>query len=358
MSRWTEPQFSRGSVDRAGKVLVSDAATRGERAEALHIINNWRSSHSYPLTILKNTLNQRAKKIDSASISAQRLKRLSSISLKLKRNPNMKLSQMQDIGGCRAVLENVDHIEALVQAYEEALAKNPRGRPYRVEKYDYVIAPKPDGYRSVHYVYKYRSEAKHLKVYNDLRVEIQIRSRLQHAWATAVETVSTFTDQALKTGMGSEPWKRFFALMGSAIALKEERTFVPGTPANVEELIPELQELYTNLQVETVLMGMTEMVRMVGEESVEVADAYLLVLDAKNKTLEIRSFDGTELTRASDEYLLVEQDNASNPDVQAVLVSVDSLTTLQSAYPNYYLDTSQFVHEVNEVLRFRTLANS
>lgn len=41
----------------------------------------------------------RAKKVDRDVIVAQRIKRLSSIQLKLERNPNMKLSQMQDLGG-------------------------------------------------------------------------------------------------------------------------------------------------------------------------------------------------------------------------------------------------------------------
>ncbi|HKX17736.1 MAG TPA: (p)ppGpp synthetase, partial [bacterium] len=75
-----------------------------ERFEAaLEVINNWRSSHSYPLQALKMTLKLRAKRIDSNAIVAQRLKRLSSIATKLRRNKHMALSQMQDLGGCRAV---------------------------------------------------------------------------------------------------------------------------------------------------------------------------------------------------------------------------------------------------------------
>lgn len=187
-------------------------------------------------------------------------------------------------------------------------------------------------------------------MYNELRIEVQIRSRLQHLWATAVETVSTFTEQALKTGMGSAEWKRFFALVGSAMALKEGRPLVPDTPPDRGALVEELWALYGSLAVENVLIDMTEAVMRVGVESVESAAAYLLVLDAKEKTLEIRSFANNELTRASDEYLLVEQENTSKPDVQVVLVSVDSLTTLQSAYPNCYLDTTEFVLEVKSIL--------
>jgi hypothetical protein len=97
MTKWAQPQNSRGEVNRAGKALVSTLLSRIDRAAVLNTINNWRSSHSYPLQTAKMNLRTRAKKIDQQSIVAQRLKRLSSISVKLRRNPNMKLSQMQDI---------------------------------------------------------------------------------------------------------------------------------------------------------------------------------------------------------------------------------------------------------------------
>jgi hypothetical protein len=35
---------------------------------------------------------------------------------------------------------------------------------------------------------------------------------------------------------------------------------------------------------------------------------------------------------------------------QAVLVSVDSLTSLINAYPNYYLDTAEFLNLVHRVI--------
>jgi hypothetical protein len=41
-------------------------------------------------------------------------------------------------------------------------------------------------------------------IYNDLKIEMQLRSQYQHAWATAVETVGTFIGQALKSSIGPE----------------------------------------------------------------------------------------------------------------------------------------------------------
>lgn len=179
------------------------------------------------------TLKTRARKIDSrAVVVAQRIKRLPSILAKLRRarrerSQNMDLARMHDIGGCRVIMQNINHVDRLVTAYKDSAAKNPNVRNEFVRDYDYVQFPKPDGYRSVHLVYKYRSPALDRQAWNGLRIEIQIRSRLQHAWATAVESVDTFTKQALKSNVGNPDWKRFFALMGSVIAIKENKPTVP-----------------------------------------------------------------------------------------------------------------------------------
>jgi len=104
---WAKPQYNRGRVDAAGDTLLHPPISSDEYETALSVINNWRTSHGYPLQCLKMVLLGRAKSIESKALIAQRLKRLPSIELKLKNNPHMKLSQMQDLGGCRAVVRSV-----------------------------------------------------------------------------------------------------------------------------------------------------------------------------------------------------------------------------------------------------------
>jgi ppGpp synthetase/RelA/SpoT-type nucleotidyltranferase len=348
---WAVPHFkSKGEVNRAGEALIENGASKTERAEALSVINNWRGIHSYPLHIAKVNLKKRVVKIDEDAVCVQRLKRLPSITLKLKRNKNMTLTQMQDIGGCRAILPTMFDVRALIEVYEKAIAKNPpkKDKPMvrseLVERYPYIDKPKSDGYRSHHYVFKYRSTAADKQCYDGLRVEIQIRTKLQHAWATAVEAISTFTEQALKSGIGDARWKRFFALVGTAIALREGCPPVPDTPTDPTELKTAIRELFNELQVEMVLFGITATVQLVGTET--GAQVYLLVLDADKKFLEVKPFKAAELVKASEEYLLVEEKYADNPKVQAVLVSADSLVALESGYPNYYLDTTAFLEAV------------
>jgi ppGpp synthetase/RelA/SpoT-type nucleotidyltranferase len=158
---WTVPSHTKGRMDWAGDTLIGGEAwlKSMDYMNALQIINNWRSAHSYPLQALTMTLRTRARNIDRSAIIAQRLKRLTSIAAKLRRNKTMQLSQMQDIGGCRAVVHDMKQVEKLVGLYEKSWAKNPKVRAEFVKKFDYVSSPKVDGYRGVHLIYKCRSKS-------------------------------------------------------------------------------------------------------------------------------------------------------------------------------------------------------
>lgn len=351
---WAKPQFSRGDIDRAGGSLIDDALPFDEEGyeklnNALEVINNWRSSHSYPLQALKMTLRGRAKKVDSRAIVAQRLKRLSSIGIKLRRNKNMALSQMQDLGGCRAVLESVRNVDKLVKIYEDAIAKNPKVRAQFVRKYDYIAEPKEDGYRSIHLVYKYRSSSRQKRAWNGLRIEIQLRSRLQHAWATAVETVDIFTRQTIKIGGGADTWRRFFVLMGTAIAMMERRPTCPNCPGDPKTLQGELRDLVRQLDVKSALEGWSNALNYLGQTT-QNAGVYLLELDTDKDQIFVTGFTDSERAKASDEYLEAERKIRDKPTAQAVLVSVESIQALRGAFPNYFADTRVFISTMNHAV--------
>ena len=274
------------------------------------------------------------------------LKRISSIAGKLNAKDDMRLSRMHDIGGCRAVVRTVRLVDRLVRVYEQ--------RPVThefVRKYDYIETPKVDGYRSVHLVYKYRSRSVTRKIYNGLRIELQIRSRYQHAWATAVETVSAFTGQALKSSVGEDIWKRFFLLMSSAIAIMERRKPVPGTATVLLELKDELRELVEELRVLALLPSWAASVAWLTEETDRSSDYYLLTFDPDKRTASAIGFRERELPVATDRYINEEENIIRKGlNVQAVLVSARSLAGLKTGYPNYRADTSVFVNLVRQLL--------
>jgi ppGpp synthetase/RelA/SpoT-type nucleotidyltranferase len=343
------PIYARTTFNAAGNALIGNDSQGLGKDQALAIINNWRASHAFPLNALHVTLRGRSKKVDATALTAQRLKRLSSIEAKLRRFSNMKLTQMQDIGGCRAVVKDIAEVEKLVTAYRKGVAKNPKKRHAFVSEKDYISNPKPDGYRSYHLVYRYHSRAKKHSAYNGLKIEIQIRTKLQHAWATAVEIISTFTGQALKSSIGDECWKRFFKLMSSEIALREKRPPIADTPQDHSELVKELRELVKKLQVYDALVGWGTGVQVVsqGEKN---AHSYLLILDSKQRVITHIGFTKLELPEAQQRYLQAEKENADKPWIQAVLVSVAQISALRRAYPNYYLDSLAFTQAVGQAI--------
>jgi hypothetical protein len=313
--------------------------------EAFDIINNWRAVHSFPLNTFQKTLRNKARQIDTECLVAQRIKRFSSIMSKLERFPKMNLSRMQDIGGCRAVVASVAHVNKLVNVYELSDIKHKVAR-----RDDYIDNPKPSGYRGIHIVYSYFSDRR--QTYNGLKIEMQFRSQLQHAWATAVETVGTFIQQALKSSQGEEDWLRFFALMGTAIAFREHSPPVPGTPPNRRELKEELRHLAQQLNVENRLQTFGAALRTVETAGApKKAHYFLLTLDPAANSVTVKAYRYHELERATSDYLTTERAIAEQgTGADAVLVSVESMDSLRRAYPNYFLDTDAFVKAVKQAV--------
>lgn len=290
---WVSPQYSRSKVDKAGDVLIAEHPELDELNEALAVINNWRSSHSRPLYTFRLGLRRYAERVDENALVAQRIKRLSSISLKLRLSSGMKLSRMQDIGGCRAVVSSVENVTSLVGKYKKSDIKH-----RLLSEDDYITRPKSSGYRSFHLIYKYFSDKK--ASHNGLRIELQIRSQAQHAWATAVEIVGTFIQQALKSSQGQQDWLRFFALMGSAIALREGTPLVPGTPTDPSELREELRAYTTRLDVSSRLEAYGAAVQVVDSQQVANADYYLLELDPEAMRVNVQGYRQNQLSSASE----------------------------------------------------------
>ena len=173
---YTKPLFTKTQVDEAGSILINpdiltDPNMINAYPGALTIVDNWRSSHNFPLNTFRMWLSRKAKTIDSKCIVAQRIKRLSSIRHKLQRMGKLRLSEMQDIGGCRVVLTNIGYIDSLVKAYEESDIRHKLDY-----KNDYIKCPKiKTGYRGIHLIYSYVSDKNN--TYDGHRIEIQIRTQ-------------------------------------------------------------------------------------------------------------------------------------------------------------------------------------
>lgn len=335
---WTQPEHTRAEYRRAGRALRQQVIPVADAT-----INNWRSSHSYPLNQFYMVLKSRARKVNSNSYVSQRLKRLNSIHSKLVREPAMQLVTMQDIAGCRAILPTFADAKNLVQLY------GTMDMPHEFDhSKDYVENPKSSGYRSYHLIYRYKSQVR--TAYEDMRVEIQIRSALQHAWATALETIDLFTRQALKSSQGSQDWERFFVTMASAIAKKEKCPQVTGTPAG-KQLVEEIKHWNDTLEVVKRLRSYKRLREILNYDEQKTHSYVVLKTTIENGEAVIRTwgYDDTELETAQTVYYQQE----SMQDGEVVLVAASRTRNIRRAFPNFFADTDVFIRELQEIVGAR-----
>lgn len=312
--------------------------------EAFQVIEHWRSCHGYPVNTFQATLRDKLKKIDPNALVSQRLKRMFSILNKLHRFPSMNLARMQDFGGLRAVVGSIRKLRELEDNYKKSRFKHEL-----VSAKDYVLNPKPSGYRSIHLVYKYHNPK--APEYNGLFVELQIRTKLQHAWATAVETMGTFLGQALKSSVGEEDWLNYFALCSAAFS------HIENCPTHEDFQKRTKKSIYIDLLSTTKRLKVTDKLKgfTVAANDITVRNRrgayHLIVLKFKERRVSIQSYARKDLERATDDYAGLEKRITDGEAMHAVLVSANSLKSLRQAYPSYFLDTKEFIKYLEKVAR-------
>ncbi len=339
------PKYSKNEVNRAGKILVSRNTniSSGKISWANLVLSNWRVSHAYPINTFQATLRNRLKHIEPNALVAQRLKRTPSILNKLNRFGSMKLAQMQDIGGLRAVLPTVAKVRKL-----EKLYRSGRLQHELISWKDYIEEPKADGYRGVHLIFKYKNDR--ASDFSGLLIELQLRTQTQHAWATAVETMGTFSGQALKSGEGEKKWREFFTMASLALSHREKMPTIRGY-GNLSEydIYKKVSKMNRELGVLEKLNGFAVAADHISHEAGN-GTYNLIILNSKTKVVTIKPYSKNRLNEANLEYDLEEDRTANNKHIEVVLVSAGPINDLKKAYPNYFLDTQSFIRKIKHVI--------
>lgn len=316
ITKWETPIYSKKQIDKAGKVISDPNSNFDEKQKALYILNNWRSSHAYPLQVIASNLRRK----NPNAIVVQRLKRLDSITGKLERNPTMSLYRMQDLGGCRVIVDNIEQVYDLLNKYKKS-----RIRHILKKENDYIQNPKDSGYRSYHMVYQFQSDDN--DTYNkNMLIEIQFRTQLQHIWATALETMGVYTKTALKASMGDKDVLRFFVLVSSVFAKMENTPICPDTPNDYNELISEIRDIDKKLKIVSRLSALSVAIKYTNEKYYKGKGYFLLRLDFDRKMLKVNAFSSNQIELATKAYNQIESVN--NSQIDSVLVSATSFDTL------------------------------
>jgi putative GTP pyrophosphokinase len=345
------PQISKSRVNLAGKVLAEDKTNGLTIEEATSIADTWRACHAYPINTFQATLRRKLRKFSNDPLVAQRLKRMPTIIQKLRLYPKMQFARMQDIGGVRAILDSVHDVYLLAGEYKD---KSRFTHELVGEPRDYIKSPRDeDGYRSLHLIYKYNNLQ--TKEYDGLLLELQIRTKLQHSWATAVETMGTFLGQALKSRLGDKEWLDFFALVSSAFASIENTELLPKhKKLSQKEIFKAVAKMNEELKVLEKIRGYSVAVQAINKRGTSEKgwSYHLIVLNSMSErpTIQIKAYKRGSIKQATEDYAKIEEQIAKGQKVEAVLVSAGPLSTLKRAYPNFFLDISDFVKRIEHII--------
>ena len=332
---------SKKELNRISKRIVENTDT----IEDLQKLSDFRAEHSKIIKSfvwsLRSIINNKKIKLSNRNriIISQRLKRLPSIIGKLKRFPELRLSRMQDLAGARIILPNIKDTEEVANYLKNKVYKQKDKNKFLfVREKNYILEPKEDGYRSIHQIFKYQGKKEsQLEGY---QIELQIRTRLQHQWATSVEIIDSIKQQSLKTGGGDAYYREFFKLSSKLMEYIEFKK-------DMNEISDKIKRL-SDLDKEFNILKTLSSLRVVTKEleGIKSKEYLILILDYKGNTVRYIPVFEENISR---DYLMYEQEyKGENNNV--VSVSVENLKNLKKAYPNYFLDAREFVTTIEKYI--------
>jgi ppGpp synthetase/RelA/SpoT-type nucleotidyltranferase len=329
--------ITKGKINRVGEYLIGKNHAISEN-EANDVLKYFRLIHQHPMILFRHTIDRKLKKHDIIALVSQRLKRIPSIVKKLKIQKNMKLSRMQDIGGLRIVVNTIKEVN-LIRVEFKKTENHGNFKFTFINEDNYIKNPPESGYRSIHMIYKYD---KSIKLDKQCRVEIQIRTKLQHSWATAVEVTGTYLNQPLKQGFGEDKYLNIFKKISKLFISLENRQIDYKFIKEVEQDIKKV-ELLQKLQNFSIVSRHLE--------SNAKGKYVLLKMSFKESNIEISQYSSAKFEQANKDYLDMELDNRNNKTVEIVLISIQDIKKLRQSYPNYFMDTTEFIKNMNKLFK-------
>jgi putative GTP pyrophosphokinase len=215
-------KISNTQIDRLGDRLRSNEISDAD----LELLNDYRLSfapaYEAVVEVLRNSL-----KLEPTGRPA---KSTVSIVDKLRRE-SLRLRQMQDIAGCRIVVDDVVKQDSVVGCLTKAFAETSVVDRRKIPSY---------GYRAVHVVVRRGGTP----------VEIQVRTQLQHRWAQLSEKLSDVIDPRVKYGGGPESLQSKLLKFSETVGKMEVLETRILTAESRSESIAEIDAEFTGIKKE------------------------------------------------------------------------------------------------------------
>ena len=341
-------QFSKTQLKDVSRALRLDLpfGSDEEQRRALDVFavaNAWRDSHLYPMTVMRRTLAAQVRKAGVHAVTAARVKQMRSIRKKV-REQSISIDRMQDLGGCRVIVTTMAQVDSVAAMCLSAFPHD------FVRHKDYTREIKDLGYRSNHIIYRFRPRDEEEAVFEGRFIELQIRTRLQHSWATATEAIGVYRNEDFKHGDGDPKWLRLLRLVAEEFALTEG-CITDDTLTQRKHRVAEIRDLDREIDALQTLEGVNVAFRSAeGLKFAEKAKYLVITQSPSTGQVSVRGYDDPKMGAAH--YDLA--DRMAIGSMNSVLVQVDRFENLKAAYPNYFGDVDSFTGNLRRITKGKT----
>lgn len=313
--------------------------------------DNFREAHNIIIKLF--TIELKKVNFSKQHLTASRNKRIETIISKLCRPEKPKLDRIHDIAGTRIIFENIKSLEDYIDILENTELVNFKEKINEDKnRYNYIKNPKSDGYRSIHKVFYYSSNIPYStlneKRFNleNKKIELQLRTRLQHIQATTVEIYDIINKSNIKTGTHNklETKEGLFFKKCSLVFEGIESNDVEKIKININEIFrdKDLVEIYNRLK------GIKNIKNIQLPKTLGSDEVFILITDLNKGKTTFFTTDPIEKNDKQDTFLInasyrrLEEKNTKGEYI-LLLLTLGDIKKLKNVYPNYFLNTNKFI---------------
>ncbi|WP_293177413.1 RelA/SpoT domain-containing protein [Oceanithermus sp.] len=326
-------KYGKSRIDRAGKIVSSCFPEHDcdeiVYLEAEELLDEYRKTHLEPLATL--TVNLQNYLEYEPFYIAYRLKRKPQIIKKLKRF-TVRLTQLQDIAGVRIIVDDNKKVNIIRDSILNYIHHN--HDIIKVKENDYREAGRHDtGYRALHIIVKYKNKY----------IEIQLRSKVQHAWAEIVERLSISYGYALKEAEGDpiviqylkELSRLLYAVDMGRKVVPEDKLYLQQLKDSADKILKQSDNYkkYASIHSTGILRIMAE------QEKSKKTDInnWIIVYDWNNGVfVDWRHISVPKPEVMIDQYTDMESQYPADTGYEVVLIGASSVSVIQQTHSHYF----------------------
>ena len=325
-------KISKTLIDKAGRALSQDSETDVDKyIEYVDVFDEYRKKHLEPLSKTTIELQQWLTSYGKDYFIAQRLKRKPQILRKLKRF-STRLSQLQDIGGARIIVDQNSDVDELVNFLKFHFESSPDLSIVRMT--DYRVKGREDsGYRACHLILER----------DGIKIELQIRSKIQHYWAETIERTSIVYGHHLKELEGDQTVILYFKTLSDLFYEIESgrkpdaalRTRVEGLRIKAEQIIQsaDSKNVFKSYVNEGVIKDLERKENKVSNSNI---NNWIIVFNWNIGSFVTWEIITNNPAGAIKKYVEFEDNYPSDKGFEVVLVGASRVSTIRQTHSHYF----------------------